>query len=127
MVRPPDVREALTDGGVLYYQDHMRTSEPIDYGPPEERRVGEDDLLRACLDLTVLHYREFRVGEDDHRGAYAQVVARKSSGSTQPHTDGISGRETPAGSTPDLLGVGFDPTTGYTSGTGGRAAPGLFI
>ena len=83
--RLTDVKEALAPGGVLFYQDHMRTAEGVDYGPPEERRVGANDLLRACLDLTVLHYREFRSGSADHRGAYAQVVARKSSGSTQPH------------------------------------------
>ncbi len=80
-----DVKAALTDGGVLYYQDHMRTAEPVDYGPPPSRRVGANDLLRACLDLTVLHYREFTSGEDSHRGAYAQMIARNSSGDTQPH------------------------------------------
>lgn len=83
--RLTDVKAALKPGGVLFYQDHMRTAEPLDYGPPEERRVGANDLLRACLDLTVLHYREFTSGGDDHRGAYAQVVARNSTGDTQPH------------------------------------------
>ncbi len=83
--RLTDVKEALAPGGVLFYQDHMRTSEGVDYGPPERRRVGANDLLHACLDLTVLHYREFRTGEGSHRGAYAQIVARKSDGATQPH------------------------------------------
>lgn len=83
--RLTDVKAALAPGGVLYYQDHMRTSESVDYGPPEERRVGANELLRACLDLTVLHYREFRSGPEDHRGAYAQVIARNTSGHTQPH------------------------------------------
>lgn len=83
--RLTDVKEALAPGGVLFYQDHMRTAEGVDYGPPAERRVGANDLLRACLDLTVLHYREFRSGSEGHRGAYAQVIARNSTGGTQPH------------------------------------------
>lgn len=83
--RLTDIKAALAPGGILYYQPHMRTSEPLDYGPPNRRRVGANELLRACLDLTVLHYREFTTGEEDHRGAYAQVIARKSNGHTQPH------------------------------------------
>jgi SAM-dependent methyltransferase len=83
--RLTDVKAALNPGGVLYYQDHMRTAEGVDYGPPEAGRLGANELLRACLDLTVLHYREFRVGSEDHRGATAQVIARKSTGATQPH------------------------------------------
>lgn len=83
--RLTDVKAALAEGGVLYYQDHLRTAEPLDYGPPGRRRVGANDLLRACLDLTVLHYREFTSGDEGHRGAYAQVVARNSRGHTQPH------------------------------------------
>jgi SAM-dependent methyltransferase len=94
--RLTDVKAALKPGGVLFYQDHMRTAEGVDYGPPERRRAGANDLLRACLDLTVLHYREFRVGEGDHRGAYAQVLARNSEGATQPHPhrDAFEGAET---------------------------------
>jgi hypothetical protein len=63
----------------------MRTAEGVDYGPPDRRRVGANDLLRACLDLTVLHYREFRVGEAGHCGGYAQILARKRHGASQPH------------------------------------------
>jgi SAM-dependent methyltransferase len=85
MDRLTDVKAALKPGGVLYYQDHLRTAEPLDYGPLAERRVGANELLRACLDLTVLHYREFTSGDEGHRGAYAQVIARNSSGHTQPH------------------------------------------
>ena len=83
--RLTDVKAALKPGGVLFYQDHVRTAENLDYGPPEHRRVGANDLLRACLDLTVLHYRECTSGPEGHRGAYAQVIARKSGGATQAH------------------------------------------
>jgi len=83
--RLTDVKTALKPGGVLYYEDHLRTSEGVDYGPPDARRMGANELLRACLDLTVLHYREFRSGADGHRGAHAQIIARNSTGNTQPH------------------------------------------
>jgi len=83
--RLTDIKAALKPGGVLYYEDHLRTSEGVDYGPSDRRRLGANELLRACLDLTVLHYREFRDGEGDHRGAHAQVIARNSAGATQPH------------------------------------------
>ena len=56
----------------------------LDCGP-SDRRPGANELLRARFGLTVLHYREFRDGEDDHSGAHAQVIARNSSGATQPH------------------------------------------
>lgn len=85
MSRLTDIKAALAPGGILYYQSHMRTTDSLDFGPAERCRVGANELLRACLDLTVLHYREFTTGEEDHRGAYAQVIARRSSGHTQPH------------------------------------------
>lgn len=82
--RLADIKAALAPGGVLYYQPHLRTAEELDYGPPDRHRVAANELLRACLDLTVLHYREFVAGEPGHRGAYAQVIARNSRGHTQP-------------------------------------------
>lgn len=85
MERLTDIKAALAPDGVLYYQPHLRTAEPLDYGPSDRLRVGTNDLLRACLDLTILHYREFTTGEDDHRGAYAQAIARNSGGHTQSH------------------------------------------
>lgn len=85
MDRLTDIKAALRTDGVLFYQTHLRTAESVDYGPPNRRRVGANELLRACLDLTVLHYREFTTGEENQRGAYAQLIARNSSGHTQPH------------------------------------------
>lgn len=88
MERLTDIKAALAPNGVLYYQAHIRANESLDYGPPNRHRVGANELLRACLDLNVLHYREFTTGETDHRGAYAQIIARKSTGHTQslPHS-----------------------------------------
>ncbi|MFB6153491.1 MAG: class I SAM-dependent methyltransferase [Halodesulfurarchaeum sp.] len=85
MERITDIKAALAPGGVLYYQPHLRTSEDLDYGPSPRHRVGANELLRACLDLTVLHYREFRSGDPEHRGAHAQVIARNTIGHTQSH------------------------------------------
>lgn len=85
MERLADIKAALAPGGVLYYQPHLRTAGPLDYGPPDRNRVSANELLRGCLDLTVLHYRELQDGEAGHRGAHAQLIARNSSGHTQPH------------------------------------------
>jgi len=85
MERLTDIKAALAPGGVFYYQPHMRTAGRVDYGPSDRNRVGANELLRVCLDLTVLHYREFADGDEDHRGAHAQLIARNSSGHTQPH------------------------------------------
>ena len=81
--RLTDVKAALAPDGVIYYQTHLRTTDSADRGPSERHRVGANELLRASLDLTVLHYREFTTGTEGHRGAYAQVIARNSHGHTQ--------------------------------------------
>lgn len=83
--RVTDIKGALKPDGILFYQDHMRTSEPIGSGPSDDRyRVSTNELLRACLDLTVIHYKEFTTVKDDDRlDAYAQIIARNSSESTQ--------------------------------------------
>lgn len=84
--RLADLEAALTPGGVLFYQDHLRTAEPTDSGPRDDRdRLAPNELLRACLGLTVLRYAEFRTVEDDGTtGAYAQVLARKPGGDSRP-------------------------------------------
>jgi hypothetical protein len=65
-------------------------------GPSSDRhRYRSNDLLRACLDLTILAYEERRRPTDDGDAvATATVVARRSSGGTQsypavpPRSDG---------------------------------------
>jgi SAM-dependent methyltransferase len=89
----PDLKEALAPGGVLVYEHHLRSSDSVD-GPSTDRyRYRSNDLLRACLDLTILSYEERRrpVGDsgDDENGdsqiAVATLVARRSSGGTQSY------------------------------------------
>lgn len=81
-----DLKAALTPGGVLFYQDHLRTAEPTESGPQDDRyRLASNELLRACLDLTVLRYEEFTTHKPSGRtGAYARVIARRPDGPSRP-------------------------------------------
>lgn len=79
----PDLKESLTDGGVLVYEHHLRSPD-ADRGPDDDRhRFRSNDLLRACLDLTVLHYEESTRKSDGRTSAVATLVARNSRGGTQ--------------------------------------------
>ncbi|WP_226481523.1 class I SAM-dependent methyltransferase [Natrinema amylolyticum] len=94
----PALKEALAPGGVLVYEHHLRSSDPVT-GPSSDRyRYRSNDLLRACLDLTILSYEERRrpidegTGTGDSSGAdadetvaVATLVARRSSGGTQSY------------------------------------------
>lgn len=84
--RLTDIKDALKPDGILFYQDHMRTTEQIESGPSDDRsRVGANELLRTCLDLTVLHYKEFTTTKNHGKlDAYAQLIARHSTESAQP-------------------------------------------
>lgn len=85
--RLPDIKEALADGGVLFVQHHLRSSDPVESGPSGDRyRFGANELLRACLDLTVLYYDERTETRDDRRSdAVTRIVARNSSGQRQSY------------------------------------------
>ncbi|OAQ52092.1 hypothetical protein HTG_14005 [Natrinema mahii] len=82
----PALKDALAPGGVLVYEHHLRSSDPV-AGPSTDRhRYRSNDLLRACLDLTVLSYTERRRPTDDGEPvAVATLVARRSSGGTQSY------------------------------------------
>ena len=85
--RFPDVTEALEPGGCLFVQHHLRTTDDVQGGPSTDRyRFASNELLRAGLGLTVLHYDE-RLSTDQSgtRRATAQLVARKSSGTRQSY------------------------------------------
>jgi SAM-dependent methyltransferase len=87
--RFPDIKEALVDGGYLFVEHHLRSTDETPSGPSTDRyRFAANELLHACLDLTVLYYDETteeRPG--DRRRASARVLARKSHGSAQSYPE----------------------------------------
>jgi SAM-dependent methyltransferase len=85
--RLPDIKDALTPGGVLFYEHHLRTTDPVESGPSGDRyRFGANELLHACLDLTVLHYEEGRERRSDgRRAAIVRVLARNSTSRRQSY------------------------------------------
>ncbi len=85
----PALKDALAPGGVLIYEHHLRSADPIDIGPSSDRyRYRSNDLLRACLDLTILFYEEeVRLDDDGNRLAVATLVGRNSSGGKQSYPD----------------------------------------
>ncbi len=84
--RMGDIKESLRPGGVLFYQHHLRTSDPVDAGPSTDRyRYRSNELLRACLDMTVLRYDERRTESDGQTAADVAVVARNSAGGAQSY------------------------------------------
>lgn len=85
--RLPDITESLTPGGVLFVQHHLRTDDAVEGGASGDRyRFASNELLHACLDLTVLHYTErTEVRDDGRRSAIAEIVARNSTGHHQSY------------------------------------------
>ncbi|WP_117364964.1 class I SAM-dependent methyltransferase [Natrarchaeobaculum sulfurireducens] len=82
----PALKEALAPGGVLVYEHHLRSSDQIEVGPSSDRhRYRSNDLLRACLDLTILSYEERRRSVIDGTAAVATLVARNSHGGVQSY------------------------------------------
>lgn len=80
-----DLKAALAPDGVLFYQHHLRAAPPAEAGPSTDRyRFRPNELLHACLDLTVLHYEETTAYTDEgRRSATATVVARNSHAGAQ--------------------------------------------
>ncbi|QRV15592.1 class I SAM-dependent methyltransferase [Haloterrigena salifodinae] len=84
--RLPDLKDALAPGGVLIHEHHLRSSDPVEVGPSSERfRYRSNDLLRACLDLTILAYAERRRPVAGGTAAVATLVARNSRDGTQSY------------------------------------------
>ncbi len=85
--RLPDITEALTQGGVLFVEHHLRSSEEVDVGPSGDRyRFGANELLHACLGLTVLYFETVTEElKNGRRSATTRVVARNSRGTRQSY------------------------------------------
>lgn len=84
--RLADIKSALAPGGVLFCHQHLRSAEPLDCGPSTDRyRYASNELLRACLDLTILHYEETTTRDDERSAAHALIVARNTTGAKQSY------------------------------------------
>jgi SAM-dependent methyltransferase len=85
--RLPDIKEALQEGGYLFIEHHLRSEGPTPSGPSDDRyRFGANELLQACLDMTVLYYDagvEERAGNE--RRATARILARNTHGQRQSY------------------------------------------
>ena len=81
-----DIIDALTPGGVIFYQHHLRSTDPVDVGPSTDRyRFRANEMLHACLDLTVLRYREYTEESDRGRTANVALIARNTHGGQQSY------------------------------------------
>ena len=85
--RFPDIKEALVPGGVLYVEHHLRSTDEAAAGPSSDRyRFAANELLNACLDLTVIHYQATTDVRDDGRPApNARILARNTTGTRQSY------------------------------------------
>jgi SAM-dependent methyltransferase len=82
-----DIKAALKPDGVLFYQHHLRSPEAT-VGPSDDRyRFGANELLHACLDLTVLHYEASTERDGDEVSVTGAVVARNSRGMCQSYPE----------------------------------------
>ena len=83
-----DLADALNPGGLLFYQHHLRSDPPAEAGPSADRlRFRLNELLHACLDLTVLYYEESSEQWEGNRSATVELVARNSHGGTQSYPE----------------------------------------
>ena len=84
--RLSDVKAALKPDGLLFYQHHLRSDPPAEAGPNSLRhRFCSNELLRACLDLTVLYYEESSEQWEGEFSATVELVARNSHGGAQSY------------------------------------------
>ncbi|SDX61551.1 class I SAM-dependent methyltransferase [Halobellus clavatus] len=84
--RLSDIKRALRPDGLLFYQHHLRSDPPAAVGPSTDRyRFCSNELLHACLDLTVLYYEESSELVDGKRSATVELVGRNSHGGTQAY------------------------------------------
>lgn len=84
--RLSDIKRALRPDGLVFYQHHLRSEPPATVGPSTDRyRFGANELLRACLDLTVLYYEESTERRDGELSATVELVARNSHGDAQSY------------------------------------------
>lgn len=83
-----DLKAALRPGGLLFYQHHLRSDPPAEAGPSSQRyRFRSNELLYACLDLTVLYYEESSEYWQGKLSSTVELVARNSHSGTQSYPE----------------------------------------
>jgi SAM-dependent methyltransferase len=86
--RLSDLKAALGPDGLFFYQHHLRSVPPAGKGPSSDRyRFRANELLHACLDLTVLYFEASSEQADGRLSATAEVVARNSHGGAQSYPE----------------------------------------
>jgi len=87
--RLSDITESLATDGILFVQHHLRTDADIHgWSGSDRHQFAANELLHACLDLTVLYYTErTERRDDDRRSAVVEIVARNSSGHYQTYPE----------------------------------------
>lgn len=86
--RLADIKAALAPDGLLFYQHHLRSDPPAEAGPSSDRhRFPSNELLHACLDLTVLYYEESSEQWEGKHSATVELLARNSHGGTQSYPE----------------------------------------
>jgi len=82
-----DIKGMLAADGVLFVEHHLRSVEPNEVGPSNDRyRFAANELLHACLDLTVLYFDVIAEEMPDGRNTtVTRILARKSSGAAQQY------------------------------------------
>ena len=82
-----DIKESIREGGYLFVEHHVRTTRSVRGGASDARfRLGVNELMRSCLDLTVIYYDEGHADPtDEHDRATARLLARRSQGTRQSH------------------------------------------
>jgi SAM-dependent methyltransferase len=83
-----DMKAALVPNGLLFYQHHLRSDPPAEVGPSSDQyRFRSNELLQACLDLTVLYYEESSEQREGRLSATVELVARNSHGGSQSYPE----------------------------------------
>lgn len=82
-----EIKDALRPDGVLFVEHHLRSTDEVEVGPSGDRyRFAANELLHACLDLTVLYFDAVTEDREDGRtAATTRILARNSGGPAQAY------------------------------------------
>lgn len=73
----PSIAGALAPGGILLFEYHLQTSQPVDGPQGGKYRLQPGELPALFPYLLPLHYEESMVNEEGRVNAVARLVARR--------------------------------------------------